>query len=345
MKDESSYYMLQSIDDSDSELAVITRKKRMELAKDKKALPDGSFPIRNVSDLKNAVQAYGRAKPGNRGLVRRHIVKMARKLDRKDLVPENWKEASVNDTDSIAASLRARISIVESVVAGASLVDSETFAEKDLYKVDKTEPVGTPDLTKEDLKGLTDEETDILKKEVKSKQDAEKSRAKYTPKTQPRDATGKFRQVLARLKLDLGDAGSDAALKKIEEVDNLDSAGNYAEAAKAAGDLLDIVDRLDTGALNAEAIGNVRNSAGELGKVIANLPFAFGEDAQKIRFSDVPPALQDLMEKMISRVEDKIGKKDADIATQGMKDFMSGQEVYSQSEISSQMSKLLRLLT
>jgi len=272
-------------------------------------------------------------------------VKMARKLDRKDLVPENWKEASVNDTDSIAASLRARISIVESVVAGASLANSETFAEKDLYEVDKSKPVGTPDLTKEDLEGLTDEETDILKKEVKSKQDAEKSRIKYTPKTQPRDATGKFRQVLARLKLDLGDAGSDAALKKIEEVDNLDSTGNYAEAARAAGDLLDIVDRLDTGALNAEAISNVRNSAGELGKVIANLPFAFGEDAQKIRFSDVPPALQDLMKKMITRVEDKIGQKDADIATQGMKDFMSGQEVYSQSEISSQMSKLLRLLT
>jgi uncharacterized Zn ribbon protein len=484
MKEESSSYMLQSIDNSDAELAVITRKQRMELAKDKKALPDGSFPIRNVSDLKNAVHAYGRSKPGKRGLVRRHIVKMARQLDRKDLVPENWKEASIEDVDSIAASLRARISIVESVVAAGGLdrnqgnaeklrrywtrgegaakirwgtpgdwsrcvkhlakylgprakgycqlrhkdalgiytathakreraknnsveefssdympetfeqmeipqeylqmpvskiieqeddmydsqwnpedeiviilnemgeaseadflANSETFAEKDPYEVGQSEPVSTPDLTKEDLEGLTDEETDILKKEVKSKQSAEKDRAKYTPKTQPRDATGKFRQVLARLKLDLGDAGSDAALKKIEEVDNLDNAGNYAEAAKAAGDLLDIVDRLDTGALNAEAIGNVRNSAGELGKVIANLPFAFGADAQKIRFSDVPPALQDLMEKMITRVEDKIGKKDADIATQGMKDFMSGQEVYSQSEISSQMSKLLRLLT
>jgi hypothetical protein len=259
---------------------------------------------------------------------------MARKLDRKDLVPENWKEASINDTDSIAASLRARISIVESVVAAAGAV-SEV----------EDDAIATPDLTKEDLEGLTDEETDILKKEVKSKQDAEKDRAKYTPKTQPRDATGKFRQVLARLKLNLGDAGSDAVLKKIEEVDNLDNTGNYAEAAKAAGDLLDIVDRLDTGALNPEAIGNVRDSAGELGKVIANLPFAFGEDAQKIRFSDVPPALQSLMEKMITRVEDKIGKKDADIATQGMKDFMSGQEVYSQSEISSQMAKLLRLLT
>jgi hypothetical protein len=334
MKEESSSYMLQTLDNSEAELAVITRRQRMELAKDKKALPDGSFPIRNISDLKNAVQAYGRAKPGNRGLVRRHIVKMARQLDRKDLVPENWKEASIEDVDSISASLRARISIVESVVAAAGMArDVEDDA------------TATPDLTEEDLKGLTDEETDILKKEVKSKQDAEKSRAKYTPKTQPRDATGKFRQVLARLKLNLGDAGSDAVLKKIEEVDNLDNTGNYAEAAKAAGDLLDIVDRLDTGALNAEAIGNVRNSAGELGKVIANLPFAFGEDAQKIRFSDVPPALQDLMEKMITRVEDKIGKKDADIATAEMKDFMSGQEVYSQSEISSQMSKLLRLLT
>jgi len=334
MKQESSSYMLQSIDNSEAELAVITRKKRMELAKDKKALPDGSFPIRNVSDLKNAVYAYGRAKPGNRGRVRRHIVKMARQLDRKDLIPENWKEASINDVDSIAASLRARISIVESVVAAAGMVSDV-----------KDDAIATPDLTKEDLEGLTDEETDILKKEVKSKQDAEKDRAKYTPKTQPRDATGKFRQVLARLKLNLGDAGSDAVLKKIEEVDNLDNTGDYAEAAKAAGDLLDIVDRLDTGALNAEAIGNVRDSAGELGKVIANLPFAFGEDAQKIRFSDVPPALQSLMEKMITRVEDKIGKKDADVATQGMKDFMSGQEVYSQSEISSQMSKLLRLLT
>lgn len=334
MRQESSSYMLQSIDDSDAELAVITRRKRMELAKDKKALPDGSFPIRNVSDLKNAVYAYGRAKPGKRGLVRRHIAKMARQLDRKDLIPQNWKEASIEDVDSIAASLRARISIVESVVAAAGMASDV-----------EDDAIATPDLTKEDLEGLTDEETDILKKEVKSKQDAEESRSKYTPKTQPRDATGKFRQVLARLKLNLGDAGSDAVLKKIEEVDNLDNTGDYAEAAKAAGDLLDIVDRLDTGALNPEAIGNVRNSAGELGKVIANLPFAFGEDAQKIRFSDVPPALQDLMEKMITRVEDKIGKKDADIATQGMKDFMSGQEVYSQSEISSQMAKLLRLLT
>ena len=102
---------------------------------------------------------------------------------------------------------------------------------------------------------------------------------------------------------------------------------------------------MDTGALNAEALENVRISAGELGKVIANLPFAFGEEAEKIRFSDVPPALRDLMEDMITRVEAKIGQEDADIATKDLKKFISGSELYNQSEISSQMAKLLRLLT
>ena len=64
-----------------------------------------------------------------------------------------------------------------------------------------------------------------------------------------------------------------------------------------------------------------------------------------MRYSDIPPALKDLMEDMITRVEAKIGQEDADIATRDLKTFMSGSDLYSQSEISSQMSKLLRLLT
>jgi hypothetical protein len=318
-KNADSAYMLQTLEDADTELAVISRKMREKLAGEKKALPDGSFPIRNVSDLRNAVQAYGRSKPGKRGLVRRHIVKRARQLEKTDLIPENWKEAS-DTSDTLIASMRAKIEALKTVVAAA-------------------------EISEKDLEGLTDEELDLLKKEVKGKKEADAERAKYTPKTQPRDAEGKFRQVLARLKLDLGDSGADAALKKIEQAENLDNAGNYAGAAKAAGDLLGIIDRLDTGALNAESLENVRSSAGELGKVIANLPFAFGQDAQKIRFSDIPPALQQLMDDMITRVEAKIGKEDAAVATKDLNTFMSGGDYYSQSEISSQMAKLLRLLT
>jgi hypothetical protein len=168
---------------------------------------------------------------------------------------------------------------------------------------------------------------------------------KYTPETQPRDEKGKFRVVLARLKSDLGDSGSDEAIKKIEEVENLDDAGNYLEATRSAGDLISIVDRIDTGALDSKSLENVRSSARALGEVIANLPLPFGSDTEKVRYSDLPPALKGLIDDMISRVEDKIGKKDADEATVDLKSFMSGGDYYSQAEISSQMSRLLRLLT
>lgn len=649
-------YLFATIDDeSDQELAVISRRVRKRLAKEGKALPDGSFPIRNLVDLRNAVKAYGRAKVGSRAKVRRHIVKRARALDRPDLVPENWKEASIDDIpaegfaaagsdpcwegyvmvgmktvdgkevpncvpedasvaydvngeaegvdspkasrerlaeeglalpdgsypivtegdlrralwayekwpkkrngearehiikrakdlgredmlpeiwpgaynssdDEISLSLRDRIAVVESMVAAGGLdrnrgnaerlrrywtkgpgaakirwgtpgdwkrcvrylskylgvrakgycqlrhkeatgvytgsrlnpgrrgrnnsIFSEFSAEElgifeslygdpgkyvtevsefdmmmpiykimeekdDLYDVlwepDKqivillmdelnTDPgtevaddgysddfesnefddLGLDDYDDDGLFAAQDEmtlaeqdameEDEILEEyldepeviqddgldfEEDAKIQAEKGKrlngvkfrfegGKYTPETQPRDAQGRFRKVLARLKVDLGTAGADRAIEKIEEAENLDYAGDYGRAAEAAGDLINIIDRLDTKALNPEALENVRESSRELGEVIANLPFAFGEQSEKVRYSDLPPALRDLIEDMITRVEAKIGPEDAEEATKGLKSFMSGGDFYSQGDISSQMAKMLRLLT
>jgi hypothetical protein len=134
-------------------------------------------------------------------------------------------------------------------------------------------------------------------------------------------------------------------MEKVEKTESLDFAGDYAKASGAAADLISIIDRLDTKALNPESIENVRNSAAELGRTIANLPFAFGDQNEKIRFSDVPPALRSLMEDMIDRVHDKIEGEDGKEATADLRGFMSGGDYYSQADISSQMSKLLRLLT
>ena len=53
------------------------------------ALPDGSYPIRDVGDLKNAIQAFGRAK--NKPAVKRHIKKRARALGAAELIPDGWK--------------------------------------------------------------------------------------------------------------------------------------------------------------------------------------------------------------------------------------------------------------
>lgn len=664
MKEEdeltSLAYMLKTYEEDDDnddegELAVISRRVRERLAKEGKAMPDGSFPIRNINDLRNAVKAYGRSKPGSRAAVRRHIVKRARALKRRDLVPQKWKEASLDDIpengltaaaddpcwegyvmvgmktvdgkevpncvpkdsavyevnentegadfpkapreseeeglalpdgsyrisderdlrralwaygrwpnkrsgqarahiikrakalgkkdmlpqiwpgaynsskEIVELSVEERLEIVKSMVAAGGLDRNRGNAERlrrywtkgpgalkirwgtpgdwtrcvrylskymgprakgycqlrhkeatgvytgsrlnpgrrkgrnnsifsafteqefgileavygdisklttevtefdmmmPIYKImeipdnlydvlwepdewvvvllmddkntsteaevsgeDYAEDYGYEDFDSEsfddfgldnyDDDGLFAVQDEMLEQESDEDEDEENDFSdedfgevvddgnddaevmeenkriaketkfrfeggKYTAETQPRDASGRFRKVLARLKVDLGAAGASRAIEKIEEAENLDFAGNYARAAEAAGDLIGIIDRLDTGALNPESIENVREGSRELGEVISNLPFAFGEQAEKIRFSDVPPALRDLIEDMITRVEAKIGPEDAAEATKELKSFMSGNDLFSQGDISSQMAKLLRLLT
>lgn len=288
---------------------------RQKLAETGEALPDGSYPIRNVSELKKAIKAYGRSKPGKRSAVRKHISKRARALKHPELIPDEWKNLSVSGMElSIAvADLRSRLGAKTMTAAGEMESDAT-----------------------EEVSGDVD---------PKVPAQSRPEEGKYTAKTQPRDAQGKFRLVLARLKQDLGDASLDSVAKKIEEVENLDNTGNYAEAAQGARDVIDTVNRIDTEALDAEALGSVRLGATALAKAIANLPLPFQNQSQKIRFSDVPPSLADLMEDMIAKVEAKIGKQDAAEATTKLKSFMSGSDVFSQGEISSEMNKLLRLLT
>lgn len=66
----------------------ISPEQRRKLADEGKALPDGSFPIENEEDLKNAIQSIGRASDPEKA--RAFIKKRARELDREDLIPEDW---------------------------------------------------------------------------------------------------------------------------------------------------------------------------------------------------------------------------------------------------------------
>lgn len=61
---------------------------RARLAEKGQAMPGGGYPIRNRSDLKNAIQAYGRAK--NKAAAKAWIIKRAKALDLVDLLPEGW---------------------------------------------------------------------------------------------------------------------------------------------------------------------------------------------------------------------------------------------------------------
>jgi hypothetical protein len=59
---------------------------RKEAKKKGWALKDGSYPIKDVADLKKAIQAIGRAK--NRARVVRHIKKRARALGHSELAKD-----------------------------------------------------------------------------------------------------------------------------------------------------------------------------------------------------------------------------------------------------------------
>ena len=66
-----------------------TQEKREELAKQGLAMPDGGYPIRNRSDLLNAIKAYGRGT--NKPEVKRWIKKRAKDLRAEHLLPDNWE--------------------------------------------------------------------------------------------------------------------------------------------------------------------------------------------------------------------------------------------------------------
>ena len=80
-------------------MAEFTTKQRENFADKDQAMPDGSFPIRNRSDLKNAIKAYGRAK--DKVAAKRWIMRRARELDAEDLIPDIWMSRnSVEHSDT-----------------------------------------------------------------------------------------------------------------------------------------------------------------------------------------------------------------------------------------------------
>jgi hypothetical protein len=374
-------------EDYEDGFSYISREKRQKLAEKGHALPDGSFPISSSSDLKDAIQSYGRAKDSRKAAVRRHIMKRARVLDQSDLIPADWKnEASSEELEFAVNSLRSRI---PSLTASADVDLLSTFGEvsdkvrEKLAKKGQALPDGSyPIRNASDLKnavqayGRASKEDqakvrthirkrakalgkeDLIPENWKAASNEDNSgdlgkafaaeivgQGKYTPETQPRNAKGKFTQVLARLQDGLGGSGPKEVTDKINETKVVAEVGDDADTAKSAEELLGVLDRIDSKALNPQALENIKLSAKELGGVIASLPLSFGSDTEKLRFSDLPSSFQDLVKNMVKRVEDKIGKKDADVATSKIRDLMSGGDLLSQQELSSEMSKILRLLT
>lgn len=70
---------------------------RKKAASKGQAQKDGSFPIQNAQDLKNAISAYGRSK--NKAATKAHIIRRAKALGLTKLLPSGWgsKDKAMRD--------------------------------------------------------------------------------------------------------------------------------------------------------------------------------------------------------------------------------------------------------
>lgn len=71
------------------------------------AMPDGSFPIKNRSDLSNAIRAIGRAK--NPAKAKAHIRSRAKALGLTDMLPDSWSKRDLDIQPIIDDALEAGV--------------------------------------------------------------------------------------------------------------------------------------------------------------------------------------------------------------------------------------------
>lgn len=81
---------------------LYTVDERKAMAEAGEALPDGSYPIADEDDLKNAIQAFGRSKDPKQ--TKKHIWKRAKALGKLDLIPDEWQTKGGMSEDEMEGS-------------------------------------------------------------------------------------------------------------------------------------------------------------------------------------------------------------------------------------------------
>ena len=288
-------------DEGVRELRTYTKEKREEYAKKGYALPDGSFPIRDVGDLRNAIRSYGRAPKEKKAAVRRHIIKRARGLARTDLIPESWMKAASISARMQLAHEAPDVDVIENAVGLGLTAALRYRRERD------------PDW--------------------------------FKPENHPRDEYGRFRKVLFRLKKDLENkTGTKAAIDKIEQAEQYEQSGDDDKAREAAEDVIKLVDDIADRTTSEDDQEMLRVGAKELGQVMARLPLPQGQVATKMKFSELPLELRDLIEDIVDRAAAKLSKDQFDASAGELRKYMSGGDYKDSDEIQADLNRILRLL-
>jgi hypothetical protein len=161
----------------------------------------------------------------------------------------------------------------------------------------------------------------------------------------PRDEHGKFRAVLGRIEEDLGGkTGTKAAIDLAREAQEADLAGDTERAQERAKHLIEELDKIANNTADLQDQADLRSKSMLLGEVMARLPMAQGDKTTKMRYSDLPVPLRDLIEDLLDRLSAAVTKEVFDEVAGPMKNYISGGDFMSSDEIQSHLTRIMRYL-
>lgn len=110
-------------DEEEVEKRDFSAEERKKLAEEGKAMPDGSFPIENKGDLKNAIRLAGQAKDKAKAI--EFICRRARALGAEEMIPDDWKAKKADEPEMTKAEDVQKEDVFESVAKAMENADDE----------------------------------------------------------------------------------------------------------------------------------------------------------------------------------------------------------------------------
>jgi hypothetical protein len=272
------------------EFRTFSPEQRKKLVEKKQAMPGGSYPIVTVADLKNAIKAYGRAKPSQRAAVRRHIIKRAKALGHPELIPSSWKEMA------LVSSIRAVEDGYMPAAQRGPIIASAVAA-------------GRIDLVPESWERTVEETAGIPAPLVASLRSFRRN--DWDESKVARDDVGRFRKIYYRLRE--GGASEKpkvrAALRALKDAERSaeETGMPDQEAAFLARDLLEEVAM--EGGVDERTQTELLKSAEEMSDLVRRFEVRGGNTM--MGFDQLPTAIQDALAKFLKNspnLEERITK-------------------------------------
>lgn len=161
----------------------------------------------------------------------------------------------------------------------------------------------------------------------------------------PRDEHGRFRKVLFKLKDDLEHkTGTKEAIKDAEEAIKADEEGDTEKAKEAADRLITELDKIADNTVDLDDKEDLKRNGAALAEVIARLPVSQGDPDAKMRYTDLPVEVRDLVDDLLDRLAAAVTQEVYDEVAGPLRTYMSGADYMHMDEIQSHLNKIMRFL-